>query len=535
MASFKGMMATGLGLALIAALGIGPASAASASNVIVPMGTVDSNTIDKVNQKEIVDVFNGINAFRAVKGLQPLRFNVTISENAEDWSDTMADEIHFRHGPFSSHDNIAGFTTAGEIIAARWDTSGQGLVQQWIDSPGHNALMSSPRFEYMGIGIRKTGSAPKTGNPYTMYGTVQFFTWPRNKVAPGSYVHPQTFFDGLSEDGAPELIPVTAEKPVFNSDGTYSVPYVEGLRYLVYWDDTGEYIQPYPFSVAPTPARKITVKAVADEDYKIIGTSSWVHDFGVIDYPVKAIGPTWMDPDNSYRINDQRGVDYYVNGVLTPPGAYPAKTYHVMIRAVAKNGFYLMSDSYTSWFNVYPNNIQTVTPVAPKFDASAGTYVIPEKAGVQYLVNGEVLNAGTYNSDWKKIDVIAQAFSGYQVSGTSQWSHTFVKPAPLPTEVTAVVPMFNSSEGTYVIPARTGVTYYVDNVAKQAGTYASDWKNVIITASAQAGYKLIASSWAHEFVKTNPPAPVEVAAKAPVFTGQTGKYTIPPHREFSTM
>lgn len=72
------------------------ADAATAEMVSTPAA---GDTIDRANQQQIVDVFNGINAYRASLGIAPVTFNTTVSEMAEDWSDEMAATSSFFHNP----------------------------------------------------------------------------------------------------------------------------------------------------------------------------------------------------------------------------------------------------------------------------------------------------------------------------------------------------------------------------------------------------------------------------------------------------
>lgn len=58
---------------------------------------------------------------------------------------------------------------------------------------------------------------------------------------------------------------------------------------------------------------------------------------------------------------------------------------------------------------VTPVEPTEVTPVAPTADDEADTYMIPEVEGVQYLVNGEVVEPGTYSVDDADLTVVVTA------------------------------------------------------------------------------------------------------------------------------
>jgi uncharacterized protein YkwD len=158
---------------------------------------VAGGTIDRANSQQIIDVFNAINAFRASKSLQAVTFNATVSEMSEDWSDYMASSGNFDHNPgFHTDPRVADrWSYAAEIIAGRPDSSATGLVDQWIASPGHNAIMSDPNYTTIGIGIARNA------DPEFILGTVNFF----NFVMPhaGNYATAQDFLNGASEIGVP--------------------------------------------------------------------------------------------------------------------------------------------------------------------------------------------------------------------------------------------------------------------------------------------------------------------------------------------
>jgi uncharacterized protein YkwD len=158
---------------------------------------VAGGTINRANSQKIIDVFNAINAFRASKSLQPVTFNATVSEMAEDWSDHMASSGTFEHNPgFHTDPRVADrWTYAAEIIAGRSGSSASGLVDQWIASPGHNAIMSDPRYTSIGIGIARIT------DPEYILGTVNFFNFAMPPA--GNYTTAQDFLNGAPEIGVP--------------------------------------------------------------------------------------------------------------------------------------------------------------------------------------------------------------------------------------------------------------------------------------------------------------------------------------------
>ena len=88
------------------------------------------------------------------------------------------------------------------------------------------------------------------------------------------------------------------------------------------------------------------------------------------------------------------------------------------------------------WRELVPPPAPTpVTATAPTFDDAADTYRIPQKAGVQYLVDGvptaaKTVTVGDVDAT---IVVTAEAKEGYVLEGTTSWTGTFTKaPAPEP-------------------------------------------------------------------------------------------------------
>ena len=88
------------------------------------------------------------------------------------------------------------------------------------------------------------------------------------------------------------------------------------------------------------------------------------------------------------------------------------------------------------WAELVPEPEPTaVTATAPTFDDEADTYKIPQKAGVQYLVDGVPTAAKTVTVGDVDATVVvtAEAKEGYVLTGTTSWTGTFTKvPAPEP-------------------------------------------------------------------------------------------------------
>ena len=154
-----------------------------------------------------------------------------------------------------------------------------------------------------------------------------------------------------------------------------------------------------------------------------------------------------------------------------------------------------------------------VTATAPTADDTADTYTIPTTEGVQYLVDGAVVAAGTVSVGDidATVAVTAEALEGYVLEGTASWTLAFTK-VPAPTPVTATAPTFDDAADTYRIPQKAGVQYLVDGVptAAKTVTVGDVDATVVVTAEAKEGYVLEGTaSWTGTFTKAPAPEPEE--------------------------
>ncbi|WP_258073559.1 S-layer homology domain-containing protein [Arthrobacter sp. 08Y14] len=142
-------------LMLAGLLTAAPASAVEPAPVPAPAELAAPQSTPAQSRQQIIDVFNGINAFRKGKGLKPLRIGANASLVAQEWSTHMADTTTLEHSSGYAKDKRieSGFVSAAENVAYNSYGTGQSMVDQWITSPGHNANMSRPADNVMGVGI----------------------------------------------------------------------------------------------------------------------------------------------------------------------------------------------------------------------------------------------------------------------------------------------------------------------------------------------------------------------------------------------
>ncbi|MBO1770930.1 cell wall-binding repeat-containing protein [Agrococcus sp. TF02-05] len=154
--------------------------------------------------ERVAAVFDGINAYRAAKDLEPLLFSPEISEGSLEWSLEMAETGVFAHSPDPGSHLPRGSSREGEIIASRWDRDALGLVDQWIASPSHEAALTRD-YTVMGVGIA-------IGDEGKMYGTVHFGLY-RDPDAIDAFVDVRAWLDAIGAEAAASVEPAAPPVP----------------------------------------------------------------------------------------------------------------------------------------------------------------------------------------------------------------------------------------------------------------------------------------------------------------------------------
>lgn len=105
------------------------------------------------------NVIKRINAVRADHGLRPLKLQRGISRTADHHSKRQHRAGTLTHqlpGQFSPQRRLAKFGgRSGEVVF--WASNGarsSTIVRNWMRSPGHRAVLLSPQFRRVGVGIR---------------------------------------------------------------------------------------------------------------------------------------------------------------------------------------------------------------------------------------------------------------------------------------------------------------------------------------------------------------------------------------------
>ncbi|WP_207670771.1 SafA/ExsA family spore coat assembly protein [Clostridium sp. AWRP] len=139
--------------------------------MIMPGQKISIPNIDvKTMENQVISL---VNKARVNSGLQPFKANWELSRVARYKSQDMASKGYFNHtsptygSPFTMMQNFGiKFTAAGENIAMGQRTA-QGVMNSWMNSPGHRANILNTSFNQIGVGLAKNSNG-------TCYWTQQF-------------------------------------------------------------------------------------------------------------------------------------------------------------------------------------------------------------------------------------------------------------------------------------------------------------------------------------------------------------------------
>jgi uncharacterized protein YkwD len=453
----------------------------------------------------IAQILRETNAERAKAGLKPLLLAAKINAVAQGWSEYMAAEHTMYHNPVYQLTLPKPWIRIGENVGQGYTTN--TIVAAWMASQGHRANILGD-FTHIGLGywVDETGRAWFTQNfgkyvipdptiindPVTKVGKVDFTsTWPLKWWEPK-----YDYYVELRASDRSLLQTQTVMQPAVSftglaGDTTYTVEVtaravdVLGETYL-------------------SPVKSYSVTTLKD----------------VPDITPPAVTFTDVDGTQSdtFTIPEATGLDYLVNGTVTPPGAYLGKG-TVTVTVQAQPGYVLAEAAATTWSALFKETPYIAIPEAVSFTDLDGiwndTVTIPSVAGVDYLLGGNVVAAGPR---WAlgTVTVTARAQPDYVLAADTpkSWSATF---KDTPYTATPAWVQFTDVDGTqndtYFIPAATGVEYLVDGNIAPAGTYPGTG-TVTVAARAKRDYVLSVgstTSWSKTF-KATPytvtPAPI---------------------------
>jgi len=333
------------------------------------------------------------------------------------------------------------------------------------------------------------------------------------------------------------------------TDG-YAIPTTAGVKYQVRFNNSGNWTDisagTYPYNGGGT----VNIRALStDEDVKLNSPNTWNFTYTNTTCPVAAKPVVTVVPATCSDKNDATGT---ATATITnsTDGTHAAVTYDWKVTQGATviasgttgsiadgasttvnltglaPGAYTMtitgSDKTTAdtTFTIAACDVP-VKPKKPKMHDECGTdndtYKIPNKEGVDYYVNNDIVpaTAGKHPTNGaSSVTITAKAQPGYVLTGKTTWTLTFdtnacpikvTPPAPIPTE------KCGTDQDGYTIPAdHDGVIYKVNGKTVEGFNPATG--TVTITAEADQGYVLDGqtSSWTFTFDdKSCAPEPCE--------------------------
>jgi uncharacterized protein YkwD len=103
-------------------------------------------------EHEAIDALNDV---RRAHGLPALRVSGSLNRSSGRYARHMIRSDFFGH---AAHIDVAGaFRSAGETLAwhAGWHAQPRRTVSRWMHSPAHRAVLLSPQFHWVGMGLAK--------------------------------------------------------------------------------------------------------------------------------------------------------------------------------------------------------------------------------------------------------------------------------------------------------------------------------------------------------------------------------------------
>jgi uncharacterized protein YkwD len=96
-----------------------------------------------------------LNDVRRANGLAPLRESESLNRSSGQYARKMLRHDFFGHGP--SIDVAGAFRSAGETLAYHTGPGAQPrrTISRWMNSPGHRAVLLSPGFQWVGMGMAR--------------------------------------------------------------------------------------------------------------------------------------------------------------------------------------------------------------------------------------------------------------------------------------------------------------------------------------------------------------------------------------------
>jgi uncharacterized protein YkwD len=117
-------------------------------------------------EREAVDALNDV---RRASGLPALRVSNDLNRSSGAYARRMLRLDFFGHG--QSIDVAGSFRSAGETLAwhSGWNAQPRRTVARWMDSPGHRAVLLSPGFRWVGMGMARGRLSGRVGTTWVAH------------------------------------------------------------------------------------------------------------------------------------------------------------------------------------------------------------------------------------------------------------------------------------------------------------------------------------------------------------------------------
>lgn len=206
-------MATALAAGTLTAVQVAQAPAAQAAQSDIVQVSAAKRATD---QQRLLDA---INSYRGSLGLKPVRFSQTLTGIEQGHSDAQVRSESFYHTDQFMTDSRAGkWTHVNEVIALSYQDDVNQLLAWWKTSAAHNAAITSPKAEVIGIGLTYAdGSLQNTGQPWRLLGTVNLYGY-ANGGAPADA-------SSRVSGGTTAVQSASANTAVFGTRGAIGVTY----------------------------------------------------------------------------------------------------------------------------------------------------------------------------------------------------------------------------------------------------------------------------------------------------------------------
>jgi uncharacterized protein YkwD len=159
---------------------VGAAAASVAATVASPAHAAGPARVAAVELTTTESAFvRAINETRRERGLAPLTVNQDLVRAARFHSTDMVDRGYFEHGTVSRRLTRFGIKTGAVGENLGWRSTHRSavpkLIDMWLRSPPHRAILLSPRFRTVGVG---TGTGSFQGWAGAIVVTADFWSGP---------------------------------------------------------------------------------------------------------------------------------------------------------------------------------------------------------------------------------------------------------------------------------------------------------------------------------------------------------------------